>query len=255
MKDFLKLRAPLSGLLCCITMRDNDDGGGSGGGGDDKKYMTPEQFNAAAKSRETKLLKLFEDKLAASNTTLTEQVTASIAEAFKTAGAAGDKGKDTGKGKDDGVSPEVEARLKAAEDRATAAEDRSKKLEDDRQSEKTKGLRQGERTALQAALVKANVIPDMLGAAMAVHTSKLAVRKDGDDKILWSTGDELDPTTSLEKGLAAWAKTPEAQHFIGTGSDSRGSGGRRAASGATGGKRKDGKATAEDVGEFLEDFI
>jgi hypothetical protein len=162
-------------------------------------------------------------------------------------GGAGDKARG-GDGKFAGkLSPEAEARIKAAEKRAEKAEKLALDNEKRAKEAEEKKAWQEERTTLTGALTKAGVRKELMPAAIALlHTEQKRLSRAEDGTLRFKHGDD---DHEVDAGIAAFLKTEEGQSYLpprnAAGSGSTG------ANRGTGGGTTSGSASDADIGAWL----
>lgn len=217
----------------------NKEGEGGGGGGE-----TPDIAKLVADAVAAALPKALNGAI----TSHMNRVTAKFEERFKAiekppvdddeAGGEGGEGAPVvkPKGGAGGLSPEVEARIRAAEKRAEKAEKTAAEEKTIRERAVAEGRVKEERATLQDALVAAGVQKKMLGPAVAFlygeqKRIKRLTAEGQDDKLVWVDGDE---EHSIADGVKAWTKSEDGMGFMPS-RDVGGSGGTGGGRGGAGG--------------------
>ena len=191
--------------------------GGDDGGDDDAKFTASfnKLFHAAIKGERKKIAKDISDEIAPS---LAEMIGKGVAEAFtkhqtdleekaKAGGAGGGQGAGAGPG---ALPPDVEKRLKAAEDKAEKAEKAQKAADDARKAAEAKALRDQEHAQLIAGLTERGVRKALIGMA-AKDLHERIVRDEKTNEIVFKLGDD---EYDLAKGLDKYMESDAGKELL-----------------------------------------
>lgn len=230
-------RFAMYGMPRPLMMEGAEDGKGAGGGGggdgkgggaggglteEVKKFVT-DTVNAANAA----WAKRIEGKIPTVDTLreglkLEETIGAAFAKLKgEGAGGGGGGGADDGKGGGQGgPDPETKKLLLKMEEDNKALRDRIAKQDAESTKEREARARSEERTALQAALVKAGVRAELLPAAIALlHGDEKRLKRSKNGDIVWpvkrGTGDSAyDDDLTIEAGLTEWLATDQGKAYL-----------------------------------------
>jgi hypothetical protein len=167
------------------------------------KKTVSEQANGAI----TKALKPIREKL---DMTATKE----DAESAVAARLAAIEEERAAKGAAAGKDPK-DVELETLKARLDASEKKSLKDAQERKDNEAKARRIEERSATQAALTKANVIPHLVTPALASLFERGSITRDKDGSIVFTRKGEFgEEQLSLDDGIAEYLKTPEGMSML-----------------------------------------
>lgn len=168
--------------------------------------------NAANSAHHTRMQKVFDQKLADMQNSMTESFGALLQQQFEKMSSRGDKSdKNPGGDNGDERASEMEKQYSAR------MAEMEKKLERERQArieEAERARIAKERSELQSALRSAGVPDERLRSAVALlYTEDKRVEAKDNSVVFKMQRDGYVDELELEKGISEWLSTPEGKHF------------------------------------------
>lgn len=200
------------GMFGRITMfREGENEKGGGGGDEDKDKIDEgkwnERFHKASTAREKRFKADLVKEMGAMFETQFGGKFDELRKLLVESDEKPEKEEKEGKGH---LSAEAEAMIRQAQKDAKEANDRAKKFEEAAGAEKTKTLKNEERTALMSQL-QGKVKPALLDMVVDQLHGKHLTRDPETGTILWKDADGS--TLPLKEAVAAWAKSDVGKEF------------------------------------------